>query len=139
MTSGFLQQQVSRLCQRECIGDLLEMTARLILSDADRFEEQGLSFHVYFESRDLPVICTQPLLADIERAALIQVAQNSSTEFDIVTSNRTPGFHPSTREARVFHEMEGKLRLNRKEDRLAEMDGRLMRKLWFFQSMHSLT
>jgi hypothetical protein len=42
-----------------------------------------------------------------------------------------PGFHPSTREARVFHEMEGKLTLNRKENRLAEMDGRLMHDVKF--------
>ncbi len=84
MTSGFLQQQVSRLRQRERIGYLPEITAQLILFDADGFEKQGLSFHVYLEFCDLPVISTHPLLADIERATLIQVAQNSSKEFNTV-------------------------------------------------------
>ena len=42
-----------------------------------------------------------------------------------------PRFRPSSHEEQVFHAMEGKIWLNTKENRLAEIDGRLMRTVKF--------
>ncbi|MDX6457972.1 MAG: hypothetical protein QOE55_1669 [Acidobacteriaceae bacterium] len=43
-----------------------------------------------------------------------------------------PAYHPSSREAQVFHEMEGTLTVDRKEKRLAEINGKLMNEVKFF-------
>lgn len=42
-----------------------------------------------------------------------------------------PNFDPPTREASVFHAMEGSIWINLKEDRLAEIEGHLMREVKF--------
>jgi hypothetical protein len=42
-----------------------------------------------------------------------------------------PAFHPSSREAHVFHEMEGELIVNGRQKRLIEMKGRLMKDVKF--------
>jgi hypothetical protein len=42
-----------------------------------------------------------------------------------------PSFHPETHEAEVFHAMQGTLWLNTKQDRLEEINGRLMREVKF--------
>jgi hypothetical protein len=42
-----------------------------------------------------------------------------------------PGFHPSSHEASVFHDMEGRIWINSKENRLAEIEGRLIKEVKF--------
>jgi hypothetical protein len=43
-----------------------------------------------------------------------------------------PAYHPSNREAQVFHEMEGTVTVDRKEERLVEISGKLMNEVKFF-------
>ena len=76
---------------------------------------------------------TKQLLSMLPDAFLFSYVQGNGNTGDTVALHfkPNPAFHPSTREAHVFHEMEGKLTLNRKEDRLAEMNGRLMHDVKF--------
>jgi hypothetical protein len=76
---------------------------------------------------------TKQLLSMLPDAFVFSYVQGSGDTGDTVALDfkPNPAFHPSTREAQVFHEMEGKLTLNRKEDRLAEMNGRLMHDVKF--------
>jgi hypothetical protein len=76
---------------------------------------------------------TKQLLSMLPDAFVFSYEQGNGDSGETVTLDfkPNPGFHPSTREAHVFHEMEGKLTLNRKEDRLAEMNGRLMHDVKF--------
>src|SRR5438270_1605476 len=60
------------------------MTVSFVLLDADGLEKQSLSSHVYVEALDLPMICTNASLADVECASAIQMAQHSAKEFHLV-------------------------------------------------------
>ena len=76
---------------------------------------------------------TKQLLSMLPDAFVFSYVQGNGDTGETVPLDfkPNPAFHPSNREARVFHEMEGKLTLNRKEDRLVEMDGRLMHDVKF--------
>jgi hypothetical protein len=49
-----------------------------------------------------------------------------------LTFKPNPNFHPPSREAQVFHAMEGTMWVNAKEMRLAELDGELSQEVQFF-------
>ena len=49
-----------------------------------------------------------------------------------LTFKPNPNFHPPSREAQVFHAMEGTMWVNPKEMRLAELDGQLSQDVQFF-------
>jgi len=46
-----------------------------------------------------------------------------------------PNFHPSSHEAAVFHAMEGRIWIDEKENRLAEIEGHLIRSVKFYGGM----
>jgi hypothetical protein len=73
---------------------------------------------------------TKQLLAMLPDTLTFSYAQS---EGDTVQLNfqPNPAFHPSSREAHVFHEMEGQLTVDRKEERLAGINGHLMHDVRF--------
>src|SRR5262249_29564037 len=77
---------------------------------------------------------TKQLLSMLPEAFNFSFAQGSEDQGDTVKLDfqPKPGYHAPTREAQVFHEMEGTLTLNRKEERLVEINGRLMHDVKFF-------
>lgn len=77
---------------------------------------------------------TKQLLSMLPDAFIFRYVQGNGGTGETVALDfkPNPGFHPATREAHVFHEMEGKLTLDRKEERLAEINGRLMHSVEFF-------
>ncbi len=73
---------------------------------------------------------TQKMLKMLPDAFLFTYAEEQG---DFVKLNFTPNpqFHPPTREAEVFHALEGYMWVHRKQARLAEIAGRLVRKVKF--------
>jgi hypothetical protein len=77
---------------------------------------------------------TKGLLSMLPEAFIFNYAQGSGDTGDTVRLNfrPNPAYHASSREAQVFHEMEGTLTVDRKEDRLVEINGKLMQEVKFF-------
>jgi hypothetical protein len=77
---------------------------------------------------------TKRLLSMLPEAFIFDYAQGSGDTGDTVRLNfrPNPAYHASSREAQVFHEMEGALTVDRKEDRLVEINGKLMHEVKFF-------
>lgn len=77
---------------------------------------------------------TKRLLSMLPDAFNFSYAQGSGDTGDTVRLNfrPNPGYHAASREAQVFHEMEGTLTVDRKEERLAEINGKLMQEVKFF-------
>jgi len=77
---------------------------------------------------------TKRLLSMLPDAFNFTYAQGSEDMGGAVRLNfqPNPAYHPSSREAQVFHEMEGTLAVDRKEKRLAEINGKLMNEVKFF-------
>jgi hypothetical protein len=48
-----------------------------------------------------------------------------------ITFRPNPDFHPSSHEASVFHDMEGRIWVNDRDNRLAEIDGKLVKNVEF--------
>jgi hypothetical protein len=73
---------------------------------------------------------TQKMLKTLPDAFLFTYAEQQG---DLVKLNFTPNpkFEPPTMEARVFHDLEGYMWVNRKQARLAEIAGHLTRKVKF--------
>lgn len=73
---------------------------------------------------------TQKMLKTLPDAFLFTYAEQQG---DLVKLNFTPNpkFDPPTMEARVFHDLEGYMWVNRKQARLAEIAGHLTRKVKF--------
>jgi hypothetical protein len=76
---------------------------------------------------------TKRLLSMLPDAFNFSYAQGNGTG-DTVRLNfqPNPGYHAASREAQVFHEMEGTLTVDRKEQRLVEINGKLMQEVKFF-------
>jgi hypothetical protein len=77
---------------------------------------------------------TKRLLSMLPEAFIFDYAQGSGDTGDTVRLNfrPNPAYHASSREAQVFHEMEGALTVDRKENRLVEINGKLMHEVKFF-------
>jgi hypothetical protein len=77
---------------------------------------------------------TKRLLSMLPDAFNFSYAQGSRDTGETVRLNfqPRPGYHAPSREAQVFHEMEGTLTVDRKEERLVEINGRLMQEVKFF-------
>jgi hypothetical protein len=77
---------------------------------------------------------TKRLLSMLPDAFNFSYAQGSGDTGDTVRLNFQPNpeYHASSREAQVFHEMEGTLTVDRKEERLVEIKGKLMHAVKFF-------
>jgi hypothetical protein len=77
---------------------------------------------------------TKRLLTMLPDAFLFSYAQGSADTGDTVRLNfqPNPAYHASSREAQVFHEMAGTLTVDRKEERLVEINGKLMHDVKFF-------
>jgi hypothetical protein len=77
---------------------------------------------------------TKRLLSMLPDAFIFSYAPGSGDKGDTVRLNfrPNPAYHPSSREAQVFHEMEGTLTVDRKEERLVEISGKLMNEVKFF-------
>ncbi len=77
---------------------------------------------------------TRRLLSMLPDAFNFSYANESGDTGDTVRLNfqPNPAYHPSSREAQVFHEMEGTLTVDRKEQRLVEINGKLMHEVKFF-------
>ena len=80
---------------------------------------------------------TRRLLSMLPDAFHFSYAQGSGDTDDTVRLNFQPNprFHASSREAQVFHEMEGTLTVNSKQQRLVEISGKLMHEVKFFGGM----
>jgi hypothetical protein len=76
---------------------------------------------------------TKRLLSMLPDAFHFSYAEGSG-DGDTVRLNfkPNPAYHPPSREAQVFHEMEGTLTVDRKEKRLVEINGKLMHEVKFF-------
>jgi hypothetical protein len=70
------------------------------------------------------------LLAMLPNAFLFQY-DGEVDDLVRLTFQPNPRFHPPTREAKVFHHMEGHLFVDPRQKRLAEIDGRLMTEVKF--------
>jgi hypothetical protein len=77
---------------------------------------------------------TKRLLSMLPDAFNFSYTQGSGDTGDTVRLNfqPNPAYHASSREAQVFHEMEGTLTVDRKEERLVEINGKLMHEVKFF-------
>jgi hypothetical protein len=77
---------------------------------------------------------TKSLLSMLPDAFIFSYAPDSEDTGDTVRLNfqPNPAYHPSSREAQVFHEMQGTLTVDRKEERLVEINGKLMNEVKFF-------
>lgn len=77
---------------------------------------------------------TKRLLSMLPDAFNFNYAQGSGDTGDTVRLDfqPNPAYHASSREAQVFHEMEGTLTVDRKEERLVEINGKLMQQVKFF-------
>jgi hypothetical protein len=77
---------------------------------------------------------TKRLLSMLPDAFNFSYAPGSGDTGDTVRLNfqPNPAYHASSREAQVFHEMEGTLTVDRKVERLVEINGKLMREVKFF-------
>ncbi len=77
---------------------------------------------------------TKRLLSMLPDAFHYNYAQGDGETGDTVRLNfqPNPAYHASSREAQVFHEMEGTLTVDRKEERLVEINGKLMHDVKFF-------
>jgi hypothetical protein len=77
---------------------------------------------------------TKRLLSMLPDAFIFSYAPGSGDTGGTVRMNfrPNPAYHPSNREAQVFHEMEGTLTVDRKEERLVEISGKLMNEVKFF-------
>jgi hypothetical protein len=77
---------------------------------------------------------TKRLLSMLPDAFNFSYAQGSGDTGDTVRLNfqPNPAYHASSREAQVFHEMEGTITVDRKEERLVEINGKLMHEVKFF-------
>jgi hypothetical protein len=77
---------------------------------------------------------TKRLLSMLPDAFNFSYAPRSGDTGDTVRLNfqPNPAYHASSREAQVFHEMEGTLTVDRKEERLVEINGKLMHEVKFF-------
>jgi hypothetical protein len=75
------------------------------------------------------------LLSVLLDAFNFSYAQGSGDTDDMVRLNfqPNPAFRASSRAAQVFHEMEGTLTVDRKEQRLVEISGKLMHEVKFFR------
>jgi hypothetical protein len=80
---------------------------------------------------------TKRLLSMLPDALNFSYAQGSGDTDDTVRLNfqTNPAYHAPSREAQVFHEMEGTLTVDRKEQRLVEISGKLMHEVKFFGGM----
>jgi hypothetical protein len=77
---------------------------------------------------------TKRLLSMLPEAFIFNYADGSGDTGDTIRLNfrPNPAYHASSREAQVFQEMEGTLTVDRKEERLVEINGKLMQEVKFF-------
>jgi hypothetical protein len=77
---------------------------------------------------------TKRLLSMLPEAFHFNYAQGNGDTGDTVRLNfqPNPAYHASSREAQVFQEMEGTLTVDRKEERLVEINGKLLHEVKFF-------
>jgi hypothetical protein len=80
---------------------------------------------------------TKRLLSMLPDAFHFSYAQGSEDTGDTVRLDfqSNPAYHAPSREAQVFHEMAGTLTVDRKEERLVEINGKLMNDVKFFGGM----
>jgi hypothetical protein len=124
-------------------GDLTRLVARndQPLTDEQQKEEDDRMqkfIHAHEEQQKQQQAEDEDIRKGMQLLALLPDAftfsyMTGNGDGDIVTLNfkPNPAFHPPSREAHVFHEMEGELTVNRKEKRLIEMKGRLMKDVKF--------
>jgi hypothetical protein len=74
---------------------------------------------------------TEQLLKMLPDAVIASYAEHRG-ELVELTFSPNPNFHPSSHEAQVFHAMEDRIRIARKERRLAEIDGHLTNAVRFW-------
>jgi len=73
---------------------------------------------------------TEDLFKMLPEALKVRYGQRRDDRVELLFEPN-PNFYPPTREASVFHAMEGRIWINLKEDRLAEIEGHLMREVKF--------
>jgi hypothetical protein len=80
---------------------------------------------------------TKRLLSMLPEAFNFSYTQASGDTSDTVQLNfqPNPAYHASSHETQVFHEMEGTLTVDQKEERLVEINGKLMHDVKFFGGM----
>src|SRR5215471_19855053 len=81
-TIAFLQHFVG-LGDREVIGNAAKIAEDLFLFDVERLKNNGPASHVYIDKDLVPVIIGNLLLNDLKGAALVQVTEQSPTEFNL--------------------------------------------------------
>ena len=74
-------ENIHTLGDGEVLRDQLELASRVVLLNADGFEEQCLSFHMNIEGRQLPVAWRNLRLPDFEGTALINVSEQAPAKF----------------------------------------------------------
>lgn len=73
---------------------------------------------------------TEDMFQMLPKALTVKYGQRKDDLVELLFEPN-PNFDPPTREASVFHSMEGRIWISLKEDRLAEIEGHLMREVKF--------